>query len=481
MANATPPGRIILGATLLAALAACAVPARQGPAVLRAPTAIGVSGLAGEGAYPADEWWKAYGDPGLDGLIAQALAGSPDVALAAARVRAADAAVEQAGGALLPDASVEATAGGIKQSYNMGLPKQFVPKGIRETGRLSLLLNFDLDLWGRNRALLAAARGEAAAARVDAAQARLLLTSGIALGWGQLAALEAARGEAAKSREALAGIERLTADRLHAGLDNKADLDLATARRTAAEQTLAALGEQIALERNRLAALAGGGPDLARTLPHPAPVLAHLTGVPATLGLDLVGRRPDLVSARMRVEASESRVEAARRAFYPDINLSAVAGLQSLGLSNLVSGDSSYAQFGPALNLPLFAGNRLSGGYETAGAGRDEAVARYDQTLIQAIREVADALESRRALAAQLAAARAGADAAGDAARLARLRYGQGLGNRIQVLAAEDSAATARRSLVELEARAFILDVTLVRTLGGGFAQPVADAEPARS
>lgn len=467
---------VLVGAGVLAG---CAVPAKMAPQTLRTPADIGASTLVGTATeFPADEWWEAYGDPGLDQLIAEGLANSPDVALAAARIRAADAAVEQAGGALLPQVSAEGSVGGQKQSYNMGFPKQFVPKGVKSTGKLSLMLGFDLDLWGKNRAMLAAARGEATAARVDAAQARLLLSSAIALQWGQLAALEASRNEAARSLEALQGVEKLTVQRQQAGLDNKADVALSTTRRAGAEQTLAALCEQIALQRNAVAALVGAGPDRAMALPHPALDLSAATPAPATLALDLVGRRPDLVSARLRVEAASSRVESARRAYYPDINLAAVIGLQSVGLSNLLEGDSTYAQFGPALNLPLFEGGRLHGNYENAGAGYDQAVAQYDKALVEAVHEIADALDSRRALEIRLAAARAGAGAAEEAAQLARLRRGEGLSNLLQVLAAEDAAAEARRALRELEARAFILDVTLVRALGGGFAAPADGSEP---
>ncbi|MDF8331937.1 efflux transporter outer membrane subunit [Novosphingobium cyanobacteriorum] len=485
MSYGSIPARFALAAAICALVAGCGVPARQPLRDLRPASALGAQALSGDAiAFPADEWWKGYGDTGLNRVVADALADSPDIAIAAARIRAADAMAQQAGAPLLPQLGAEAAAGAAKQSYNMGFPKQFVPKGFRETGRLTLSLGLDLDLWGRNRALLAAARGEAAAARVDAAQARLLLASGVALEWGQISALEAARVQLVRSADALAQIETLVGQRQQRGLDNKADLALATARRAAAAQELAALDESIALERNRLAALTGHGPDYAATLPHPAQsralALAAITGVPATLPLDLVGRRPDLVSARLRAEAAASRVEAARRAFYPDINLSVAGGLQSLGFGQLLESDSTYAQAGPALSLPIFQGGRLTGSYRASNAAYDEAVARYDQTLVGAVREVADAITSRRALATRLAEAQAGAAAAEQAASLARIRRSQGLSNLIQQLAAEDSAAQANRALAELQARAFLLDVTLVRALGGGFAAPATGTEPAK-
>lgn len=461
-------------------LAACAVPpAPRAAAPLKTGEALGdVQGLSGDAAdFPADRWWTAYGDAGLDALIEEALAKSPDMALAAARIRAADAASERAGGTLLPTLTVDGAVGGNKQSYNLGIPAQFVPKGVIETGKLSATLGLNLDLWGRNRAALAAARGEAQAARVDAAQARLILASGIALSWGNLAQLTASRDLALRSVDALSGIERLTGERVRAGIDNRADHELAIARRAGAEQALAALNELIALERNRLAVLIGAGPDRAERLPVPAPDLSRTAGVPANLAANLLGRRPDIIAARLRAEAAAARVTSARRAFYPDINLAAVAGLQSLGLDQLFASGSTFANFGPAISLPIFDGARLTSNYNAAEAGFDEAVARYDQTLLGALREVADVLDSRRALAERLLAARTAARSATEAARLARLRHGQGIANLLQVLNAEDAALANQRALAELEARAFLLDVTLVRALGGGFTAPATDTE----
>ncbi len=423
-------------------------------------------------AFPTDTWWQAYGDPGLNALIARGLANSPDMAIAAARIRAADGMARQAGSASLPTFGVEATAGSNKQSYNLGIPAQFVPHGIVDTGRISGTLGLDLDLWGQNRAALAAARGEAEAARIDAAQARLLLTSAIALTWGDLAQLDATRTVAARQAEVLAETERLTEARRASGIDSGIDLNLARARRASAQQALAALDEAIAIGRNRLAALAGSGPDAAATLPAPRQGLTASTAIPAELPASLIARRPDLASARLRAEAAAQRVKVARLDFYPDINLSAVVGLQSLGLAQLFEGGSTYANFGPAIRLPLFEGGRLRGRYDSAAAGYAEAVARYDQTLLGALREVADALESRRDLAGRLASARTADAAATEAARLVRLRRAAGLASQLQVLAAEDTALGARRLVVELEARAYLLDVMLTKALGGGFNAP---------
>ncbi|HMT43461.1 MAG TPA: efflux transporter outer membrane subunit [Chakrabartia sp.] len=450
-------------------LSGCASPAVDHPAA--APRAVASDTIlaAGEAEFPQDRWWLRYGDTALDELMAEAVQSAPDLALAAARLRAADALADQAGAARAPMVQADASAGFSKQSYNMGIPAAFVPKGLLDVGKLSLGLVFDPDLWGRDKAALAAARGDAAAARVDAAQARLMLETGLAMAWSDQAQLWAEHDVLADSVRVRADTLALTRQRLAAGLDTKADVELSEARLASVRAELAALDEALALGRNRIAALLGAGPDRGATLPRPALVWAAETSLPANLSAGLLSRRPDIVSARLRADAMAARVKVAKAAFYPDISLSAMVGLQSLNLSNLLKSDSSMAQFGPALSLPLFDGGLRNGRLDQAWAGYDEAVARYDGALVSALRDAADAVASRQALLFRLAQAREAAQSAGEAARLSRLRFKAGLDNRLQLLAAEDSALSSRRLVAVLEARAVLLDIMLVRALGGGF------------
>ena len=461
-----------LAISLASALAACAtLPHVDAPAAPVKATGLETrkAFTPSLAAFPEDAWWTSFGDETLNALIEEGLRASPDTALAAARIRAADAMAEQAGGALAPSLSIEGAGGGAKQSYNMGIPAQFVPKGIVGTGKLSAALGFNLDLWGRNRAALAAARSDAEAARVDAQQARLLLSTSIATAWVEFSQLWANRDIAATAVQVRRDTEALTAARVNAGIDNQSDLDLARSRHAAARAELAALDEALDLNRNRIAALVGAGPDRGDQLPRPSIQSTLTTGAPANLALDLLGRRPDIVAARLRTEAAAKRVKVAKLDFYPNINLSAVAGLQSLGLSNLFDGGSSMANFGPAVSLPLFDGGRLAGRYRAADASYSDAVARYDGTLINAFREVADALDSRRALDTRRSSTNEAASTAEHAAALARLRYQKGIANLLQALAAEDAALAARRASADLDARAHLLDIALTRALGGGF------------
>jgi NodT family efflux transporter outer membrane factor (OMF) lipoprotein len=465
------PRTIFLSSAALSLLAGCASVPDLGPKpapVTAGSLESGATFAGSQGEWPAEGWWQSLADPQLDTLIAEGLKGSPDVAIAAARVRAAEAMAQQAGAALLPRVGAEASAGGVQQSRNMGIPPAFVPDGIQDTGHIAATFAFDLDLWGRNRAALAAATSEAEAARVDAAQARLMLTTGIAAAYADLAgyyqALDTAN-EAVRVRTASAD---LSGERARAGIENQASQRQAESRAASARADVVALEEAIATTRNRLAALVGAGPDRGLSIARPQMARPAL-GLPANAGIDLIGRRPDIVAARLRSDAAAKRIDVARADFYPNISLSALVGLQSLGLSNLFKSGSEYGNGGAAISLPIFDGGRLQGRYRGSRADYDAAVATYDRTLVAALRDVADIVASRAANERQLAARRDALTAAAEASKLAALRYRAGLSTQIVQLTAEDSMVALSRSVADLEARELALDIALIRALGGGY------------
>jgi NodT family efflux transporter outer membrane factor (OMF) lipoprotein len=460
--------------TLLApALAACvatpdlgARPEHKAPGDIAAPKTFAA---APAGAWPAARWWSDYGDPQLNALIAEGLAASPDLKAAEARVRRAQALARQAGADRLPSVAANASVAVVKQSTNNGIPAQFVPRGYQDTGRATIDLGFDLDLFGRNRAALAAARSEAEAARLEGEQARLVLATSIAGAYADLAQFYSARDVAASALKVREATLQLVSQRVNQGLDTRAELKQAEARVPAARAELVAVNETIELARNRLAALVGAGPDRGRTIARPAVTTLRPTGLPASLPLELLGRRPDVIAARERARGAARRIDVARAAFYPNVNLTAFIGVQALGLGNLFDSGSDIGSAGPAISLPIFQGGRLQGRYAESRAAYDEAVAAYDVTLTSALREVADAVASQRALATRLADARAALAASNEAQRLARLRYEGGLSTFLEVLSAEEALLASRQTVADLETRAFVLDVALVRALGGGF------------
>jgi len=171
----------------------------------------------------------------------------------------------------------------------------------------------------------------------------------------------------------------------------------------------------------------------------------------------------------MRLEAAANRIKEARAAFYPNVSISALAGLGSLGLGSLFSAGSSFASVTPAISLPLFHGGSLQGQYRGRRGEYDEAVASYDSQVIQALRETADAVTSQKSLVDRLAQSRSALASYEQALDLARIRYKQGLSPYLDVLIAEESVVSARLVVAQLETHSFTLDVQLVRALGGGF------------
>lgn len=456
-------------------LAACgapdlgARPQMAAPADLASSRSLGSARTAAE--WPQQAWWKAYADPQLDALVDEALAGSPSVALAQARLLQARGASQAAGGALLPTLGGQASGGLAKQSYNNGVPSDFVPKGWKSTGTLALTGDFDLDLWGRNRKALAAATSEEQAAAADARQAELILSSNVVSSYFDLARLierGKALADAVKAREAMVD---LLGKRVANGLDNEAPLRRAEAEAASSRAALSANSEQEKLRRHALAALLGAGPDRGLDI---APVsLDHVmqTGLPADAGVALLGRRPDIVAARLQAEAAASRIDVAKAAFLPNISLSGLIGLTSLGISNLVDSGSTYGNVGGALSLPIFQGGRLKGQYTQARGGYDQAVANYNATLVGALQEVADALASRDAGLVQAQEAGRARDTSQSAYSLAYKRYEGGMSSYLDTLDAQTAALNARESAIDAHFRTLALDVALKRALGGGFTE----------
>ncbi|MET0375289.1 MAG: efflux transporter outer membrane subunit [Rhizorhabdus sp.] len=464
---------------LLAWLASCAAAPDLGakPTIRTASSIAAERSLAtnnGAAAWPAGGWWRDYGDAQLTALIEQGLRDSPDAAMAAARFRIAQGVAQAAGGALLPSVDGSGRAGLEKQSRNLGIPPQFIPGGWQDVGQASLNLTFDIDLWGRNRAQLAAATSEAEAAHIEQNLAALMLTTGIATAYADLARLYAERDVLAAAVELRLATQRLVSDRVRSGLDTRAELKQADASVPQARADLAATDETIATTRHQIAALIGAGPDRGLMIARPALASLHPLALPAQLTTDLIGRRPDIAAARARTEAAASRIKVARADFYPAISLGALIGVQSLGLANLAERQSVYGNTGPAVSLPIFHGGALSGRYRQTRATYDEAVASYDKTVLTAYREVADAITGRRAVADRLGQLRQALSASEEAYTVARKRYEGGLSTYLDVLTAEERLLQIRLAVAGLDARAFALDIALVRALGGGFAAPDA-------
>lgn len=420
-------------------------------------------------AWPTDAWWKAYGDAQLNALIDEALSASPDMAAATARLQRAQAMTQLSSSALKPQVSANASITEDKLSTNYLTPAAATPSGMNDYGRITLNAQWELDFWGKNRAALSAATSELEARRAELAQTRLMLSAGVASSYAHLGLLADSRDVAEK----LLGIRRTTAtlmaERLAHGLETRASLREADARRAAAEGTLLALDEQIALLRNRLAVLLGAGPDRGLSIARPTLKLDRALGLPSELAVNLLGRRPDVVAARLMVQAQESRIAQKKAEFYPNINLSAFVGVQALGLDKLTQSGSEIASVGPAISLPIFTAGRLQGELRGVQAAHAELVANYNATLAHALQEVADSAVSQKALAQRLLKAQEAVDATAEAQRVVRNRQEAGMVNRLDVLAADEALLGSQNTLTQLHAQSFTLDIALQKALGGGY------------
>jgi NodT family efflux transporter outer membrane factor (OMF) lipoprotein len=469
------PRRTLAAVGVALLMAACAAPGPQPlPARPLDPATLGAT--AGEAPWPAPDWWTAWADPGLDRLIATALARQPSLQTAAARLRRAQDAAQGVAAAGQPQVRASLDATDQRFSAHGLIPPPYAGT-VQWTAGLQIGAAWSPDLFGERRAALEAAIGQTRAAEADAQAARVQLTGQVAAAHFRLAQLLDTRRVVQTALAQREQVLALVRERQGAGLDTAVELRQAEGQVAQARVESLALDEAIAQARHALAELTGQGPaaldDWAPSL-----VQARLAGLPDRLPADLLGRRADLVAARWRVEAAAQGVVQARARFYPSVDLSAFVGLSSLGLDQFLDLGSRTFGAGPAVHLPVFDGGLLRAQLGQRTAEADAAVAAYDATLLRALREVADALAGLRAVERQQREQAEAARAADDAYALALQRYRAGLGNYLLVLTAQSNVLVQQRAASELRGRRLSAEVALTLALGGGY-QAAAPAAPA--
>ncbi|HVY35517.1 MAG TPA: efflux transporter outer membrane subunit [Caulobacteraceae bacterium] len=428
--------------------------------------------------WPAEDWWAAYNDPQLSSLIERALKGSPDLKMVQARLDQAQAQAQQAGAGLLPSlsakGSIEET--GVKLNFP-GTPAQFhqfLPSSAQPFTQLSANLSYQLDFFGRNRAAVSAASSSARAAQFELAAARLQLSTAVATAYANLILAEANKAAAQDAARLRNNSSALVADRLKNGLETRAEYSQSSAADQASQVDLIATTGAVLEARYALAALLGEGPDAVLDLQPAAGLKTTPVGLPANLAANLIGRRPDVAAARLRVEAAAQREKVARADFYPNVNLVGSAMVLSMTPKDIFTHNLELLQAGPAVSLPIFEGGRLTGAARNARGEYEAAVANYDKTLIQALHEVADAITVRQGAQESIDHAERAMAASEDAYKLVNLRYKAGLTPYLAVISVESARVASRRQLDGLRAQALGADVALIRALGGGFDAPSA-------
>jgi outer membrane protein, multidrug efflux system len=419
-------------------------------------------------AWPAQDWWKQYGEPQLDELITRALRDNPSMAVAQARINTALASVR--GERANEGARVDLAGGLNRQRYSgTGLfPAPIGGAWFNDTS-VQARASYDFDWWGKHRAAIAATLGEANARQADAAQAAQTIAASVAQSYFRLQSLwareENTREQIAVQRDVLAGRQQ----RLKQGLVN---IDMVQG----AEQDLANLNTQAesyatqaARELEALRSLAGAHADdfpriARRQIPTDPP-----SALPSKLGMELLARRPDLQAARWRVEAALGRTKAAEAAFYPDLNLSASAGLDTVSVSRLLEWASRTALIGAAFSLPIFDSGRLNAGLATARAQRDELVADYNQAVLTAVRDVSEEAATLQGIAKQRTAQFEAFQAASRLEYNATVRVKAGLAESASVLQARLAMLRQRDSGIQLYDAELQTQVALIKALGGGY------------
>lgn len=429
--------------------------------------------------WPEQQWWRAYHDPQLERWIALAVAGSPSLAMAAARVRQAKAMAGVVESAEHVQGNGEATL----KRHNWPEDQFYGPGALSGANtwdnNASIGLSYALDLWGRERNASEQALDQAHVSVAEARQAQLELHNNVVRAYIQLSLHFAQRDIVEQQLHQQEQILALARRRLDAGIGTHFEVSQAEATLPETHRQLDSLDEAIALTRNQLAALAGRGPGEGAQLQRPSLTLAAPLALPSNLPAELVGQRPDVVASRWQVAAQARGIDVAHAGFFPNVDLVGGLGFMATGGGPLafLSGRKFNYNVGPAISLPIFDGGRLRAQLGVASAGYDVAVAHYNQTVIAALQGISDQLIRRQSLQAQAHFADESVAAAQKTYDIATVAFQRGLTDYLNVLNAQTLLLRQRQVQQQVQAARLSAHAELVTALGGGL-QAGADVPP---
>lgn len=479
----------MLGALLLSA---CAAPAFDQPGVampdaFREPQALAASpepvrsaadGTTWKTAQPAEsqprgEWWRAFNDVRLDGLIAQATAMNQNLSVAAARVRQARAIAGITESARIPQVGVGVGA----QRTRLSPPEARQAEGTAvapvTSYRASLSASYEVDLFGRVSSSVAAARGDAGAAEAGYRSVLLSLQADVAQTYFRLRGLDAELATLARTVGLREENVRINSRRFEQG--DIGEFDLARARTELSTVRADAIGlqRQRANAEHALAVLLGlPAPSVSQ--PDDPLDMAALPMIPAGLPSSLLERRPDIAIAQRAMEAANARIGLARSAMFPALTIAADGGGVAGTIADIFQWSSRSWLLGAALSMPLIDGGRNRNNIARSEAVLEEAVGSYRQSVLTAFAEVEDNLAGLRILAQQGDEIDQALASARRSAGLAQKLYDAGRSSYLDLLDAQRNLAAVERSAVQLRSDRAVTTVALIRALGGGW-----DAHPA--
>lgn len=410
-----------------------------------------------------ENWWNLFGDDQLDGLIREALASSPDIRVARARIRRAGAAAGIARSAQFVQIAADASAVRERISGTGYFPP---PLGGSTLNFAQATLGFDyeFDWWGKNREALKAAISETNAAIEEEREARLVLGTAIA---GEYFRLQSDFEKIATLKKSLRQRRRmheLVSLRETKGLESDFRVKQYEGEEARAKLAVTELEEESRLIRAQIAALLGKPPEAGEKIEPRRDVPPVL---PASIPADGIGLRPDILAQKLRLEASRHRVAVAKAEFYPNIDLSAFVGTQSIGFGNLLKGGSQINSFGPAIHLPIFGGGQLRSNLREKYAEYDIEVEQYNGMVIGAMRDVHAAKVSLDSASAEIAEQRKALSALKNAHRIAVARFQAGVGDELSVLETESPIHVEQNVGADLEEKRFQAVLSMIRSLGG--------------
>lgn len=467
--HARPAATLRRGAALALALlaAGCASFKPQQPeAGIATPTGWTVQAADETAVWPAAEWWHGFGSAELDGLIARARTGNPDLAAAYLRIVQAQAQARIVGSTLYPEVSLGADA--ARQGV--------VGSGNSDSLGLSLGASYEIDLWGRNRADRAAARAQVEASELDRATVALTLTSGVATAYLQVLSLRERLAIARLNLELAEDVLGLVEARARFG--SASPLELAQQRAAVAGQraNIPALEQQEREARATLALLLGEPPQGFDVQSRGLEGLL-LPQVQAGLPAELLQRRPDIRGAEMQLIVAQADIAIARAALFPSLRLSGSLATRGDSLSVLFSQNPSYS-IAAALAMPIFNAGRLSAARDIAETRHEELLLSYRRAILSALSDVDTVLGDLEALEEQARWQEEARRQADIALELAQARYQAGAADLLTVIDAQRTLYQARDQEAQLRVLRLQAVVELYRALGGGWSEDGGEFKP---
>ena len=429
-----------------------------------------IQSAARDAHWPTARWWQAYGDPQLNHWVDLATQNSPSMAMAAARVREARAMAGIAESA----ESLQINSDTTLKRHNWPKDQFYGPGALSGANtwdnNSSLGLSYALDLWGRESNTTERAVDMAHMSAAEARQAQLELQNNVVRAYIQLSLHYANRDIVAATLAQQQQILDLANKRLNAGIGTHFDVSQAETPLPETHRQLDALDEEIALSRNQLAALAGKGPGEGAQLQRPSLSLSAPLKLPSSLPAQLLGQRPDVVASRWQVAAQARGIDVAHAGFYPNVDLVGSLGYMATGgsLLGFLSGQKFNYTVGPAITLPIFDGGRLRAELGEASAGYDIAVAKYNQTLVNALKGISDQLIRRESMDKQSNFAAQSVASAQKTYDIAMIAYQRGLTDYLNVLNAQTLLFHQQQIEQQVQAARLSAHAELVTALGGG-------------